>query len=179
MAFNLFGLLSEDKVLATRLLDPLLPRGAVDAAVRIEWAPPSAQHLADATSFDVAVRYTTRFGEPAIAGIETKLTASFSPKSYGLNDHHSETYRRVAQLSTVWRDPMEKRLVDPHWNQLWRNHLLVESIRHQEPGLLGCQVIVHHEQDKRCAAHVGRYEEFLADAEQSFRHYTLRELVAK
>ena len=75
--------------------------GAVDAAVCIEWAPPSAQHLADATSFDVAVRYTTRSGKRAIAGIETKLTEPFSSKSYGMNDHHTETYRRVAQRSDV------------------------------------------------------------------------------
>jgi len=179
MAFNLFGPLCDDSVLATRLLGPLLPGDAVDVAVCIEWAPPPAQHLEDATSFDVAVRYTTEYGERAIAGIETKLTEPFSPKSYGMNDSHTETYRGVARQSAVWRDPMEEGLADPRWNQIWRNHLLVESIRQHEQGSLGWQIVVHHEQDKRCALYVGEYKKFLADPDQSFRHFTLRDLVTK
>jgi hypothetical protein len=178
MAFNLFGPLCADRVLAARLLDPLLPGGVSDAAVFVEWAPePAVQYLADATSFDVAVRYKTRSGERAIAGIETKLTEPFSPKSYGLNDHRTATYRRIAGKSAVWSDPMDDRLTDRRWNQVWRNHLLVESIRQQEQGLRGCQVIVHHEEDHRCAKNVSQYRDFLVEPDQTFRCLTLGKLV--
>ncbi|MFO1135989.1 MAG: hypothetical protein U1E30_12495 [Rhodoblastus sp.] len=177
MAFNLFGPLCDDAVLAARLLDPLLPGGAQSAEVRIEWAPPRAEHLGDATSFDVEIRYRTRAGHQALAAIETKLTEPFSPQSYGLNDRRAEAYRRVARASSAWIDPMSEQLADRRWNQIWRNQLLVESIRLREPGLLGAQIVVHHEADEGCARNARQYAEFLTDPEMTFRRLTLRDVV--
>lgn len=177
MAFNLFGPLHHDPDLAAVLLDPLLPGGVTAASVHIEWAPPRAWHLDDATSFDVAIRYTTRDGQPALAGIETKLTEPFSQHTYGLDDEHTERYRHVARDSTVWRDPADAELTDKRWNQVWRNHLLVESIRQQEPGLLGCEVVVHHPLDDRCRTAVDGYVAHLADLDASFRAHTLDHIV--
>ena len=177
MAFNLFGPLHADPNLATLLLDPLLPGGVRAASVHIEWAPPSALHLGDATSFDTAVRYTTRDGHPALAAIETKLTEAFSQKRYGHDDHHADRYRAVARKSRVWRDPEDRALSDIRWNQIWRNHLLVESIRQHEPRLLGCEIVVHHPDDARCATAIAGYRELLQDADGIFGSLTLAEIV--
>lgn len=176
MAFNLFGPLHHDPDLAAVLLDPLLPGGARSAAVFVEWAPPRKLHLDDATSFDVAVRYTTRDGVPALAGIETKLTEPFSQKTYGLDDEHSERYRAVARRSKVWLDPHDAALTDKRWNQIWRNHLLVESIRQHEPGLLGNEIVVHHPLDTRCATNINSYRAFLSDP-ATLGAFTLEDIV--
>lgn len=177
MAFNLFGPLHADPNLAALLLDPLLPGGVRAASVHIEWAPPAKLHLADATSFDVAVRYTTRDGHPALAAIETKLTEAFSQKRYGHDDHRVDRYRAVAKNSRVWRDPTDPALTDIRWNQIWRNHLLVESIRQHEPGLLGCEMVVHHPDDDRCASVIDGYRSLLHDDEGAFGSLTLARIV--
>ena len=178
MAFNLFGPLQLDPDLAVHLLDPLLPGGVSAATVVVEWAPPKALHLNDATSFDIAVHYRTRGGESAVAGIETKLTEPFSQRTYGANDHHTETYRGVGRRSSVWIDPMADSLTDKRWNQLWRNHLLVESIRQFEPGVLGCEIVVHHPSDSRCTESIAGYAAHLVAPDQSLRALTLDTIVA-
>ena len=179
MAFNLFGPLRADPTLAAVLFGPLLPGGVTAASVHIEWAPPRALHLGDATSFDVAVRYTTRMGLPALAGVECKLTEPFSQTVYGErpDDPRTESYRAVARNSQVWLDPEEQLLTDRRWNQVWRNHLLIESIRQREPGLLGCEIIVHHPLDTRCATACADYSEFLANPDDTFRVLTLSRIV--
>ncbi|MCE9621863.1 MAG: hypothetical protein K8R99_05905 [Actinomycetia bacterium] len=177
MAFNLFSPLHHDPNLAAVLLDPLLPGGVREASVHIEWAPPKELHLNDATSFDVAVRYTTRDGHAAFAGIETKLTEPFSQRTYGLNDKRTKRYRGVASASSVWLDPTNESLAYKPWNQLWRNHLLVESIRQREPGLLGCEIVVHHPLDDRCAEAVRDYRDFLNDTAVTFDSFGLDQVV--
>lgn len=177
MAFNLFGPLHNDPELAATLLDPLLPGGVAVASVDVEWAPPRKSHLQDATSFDVAAHYTRADGQAAIAGIETKLTEPFSQKAYGLDDHHTDRYRQVARQSDVWRDPDDPDLTDKRWNQVWRNQLLVESMRQRQPELLGCEVVVHHPHDERCVNNVERYSELLNDASETLVRYSLDHIV--
>jgi len=178
MAFNLFGPLHDDPDLAALLLDPLLPGGVGTAEVDVEWAPPRKLHLDDATSFDVVVRYVRADGRRAIAGIETKLTEPFSQKVYGLDDRHAERYRDVARRSDVWLNPDDPELVDIRWNQVWRNQLLVESIRQNQPGLLGCEVVVHHPLDERCANNVDSYAGFLTDPDETLIRHPLDNIVA-
>ena len=178
MAFNLFGPLHDDADLARLLLDPLLPGGVTSASVNIEWAPAKNLHLRDATSFDVVAHYARNDGREAIAGIETKLTEPFSQKSYGLDDHHTDRYREVARRSDAWRDPDDRTLTDKRWNQVWRNQLLVESIRQRQPDLRGCEVVVHHPLDERCANNVDDYARFLTDPNETLRRYSLNHIVA-
>jgi len=177
MAFNLFGPLHHEPDLAALLLDPLLPGGVEQASVDVEWAPPKQFHLGDATSFDVVARYVRADGRRAIAGIETKLTEPFSQKVYGLDDHHTERYREVARLSDAWRDPDCVELTDERWNQVWRNQLLVESIRQREPDLLGCEVVVHHPLDERCASNVTEYSQFLNEPVETLVRHSLDQIV--
>lgn len=178
MAFNLFGPLHDDPDLAELLLNPLLPGGVATATVDIEWAPSKKLHLRDATSFDVVAHYVRADGRNAIAGIETKLTEPFSQRTYGRDDHRTDRYREVARRSDVWRDPDEPDLTHKRWNQVWRNQLLVESIRQRQPDLLGCEVVVHHPLDQRCANNVDAYSHFLNDPKETLRCYSLDHIVA-
>jgi hypothetical protein len=177
MAFNLFGPLRADPNVAAKLLDPILPGGVTAAQVQFEWAPDRESHLGDGTSMDVAIRYTTKEGKPALAGIETKLTEPFTRATFGCDDHRATAYRAVGSKSDVWIDPLHEGLSDAAWNQLWRNHLLVEAVRQNEPELLGCQVVVHHPDDARCKVSIAEYSKHLADAANSLRAITLRDIV--
>jgi PD-(D/E)XK nuclease superfamily len=178
MAFNLFAPLHDDPDLAARLLDPLLPGGVATASVDIEWAPSKKMYLRDATSFDVVARYVRADGQEAIAGIETKLTEPFSQKTYGKHDHRTDRYREVARESNAWRDPDDPDLTDKRWNQVWRNQLLVESVRQRQPGLLGCEIVVHHPLDERCANNVNDYARFLTDPAETLGRHSLDSIVA-
>lgn len=175
MAFNLFGPLHLDADLARTLLDPLLPGGVSSAKVDVEWAPDPATHLNDATSFDVVIRYATRRGQPAIAAVETKLTEPFSPKKY-----YTARYRETARKSSVWKNPDSPALAESAWNQIWRNHLLVERIRQQpgaDPDLLGYALVVHHPLDTRVAKAIAGYTELLNPPGESFLAIPLDQVV--
>jgi len=175
MAFNLFGPLHLDADLARVLLQPLLPHGVSEATVDIEWAPDRKTHLKDATSFDVVVHYKTADGKAAIAAIETKLTEPFSRKKYD-----TPRYREVAAKSSVWADPTSPELARVAWNQVWRNHLLVEAIRQQpeaDADLLGYAIVVHHPADERCIRATDGYRALLAPPPESFLVLTLTEIV--
>lgn len=176
MAFNLFGPLHLDRDLARTLLDPLLPGGVRSAAVDVEWAPDPKTHLEDGTSFDVVIRYETSDGALAIAAIETKLTEPFSHKRYD-----TPLYREVAAASEAWVDPADAALADPAWNQIWRNHLLVEKIR-QRPeapsGLQGCEIVVGHPLDRRCKRSCDGYVRFLAEPARVFRSLPIDQIVS-
>lgn len=98
--------------------------------VRIEWAPqPAREYLGDRTSFDAAVEYVTASGERGFLGVETKLTEPFSARAYDTG-----RYRELTELpGSPWPPRSWSRLADTRWNQLWRNHLLVEAVR-RHPG---------------------------------------------
>jgi hypothetical protein len=57
------------------------------------------------------------------------------------------------------------------------NQLLVESIRQHEPGLLGCEVVVHHPLDERCAKNVERYASFLNNPGETLVRHSLDHIV--
>ena len=162
MAFNLFGPLRDDPALAQRLLDPLLPGGVTEAAVRVEWTPDRTTHLDDRTSCDAVAHIRDRNGHPTIVAFETKLTEPFSQQHYD-----PPRYREVARRSEVWTDPEDLSLADTKWNQLWRNQLLVEAVRQQpdaDAGLRALSVVVHHPGDQRCRDSIDGYRRHLSPA---------------
>ena len=132
MCFNLFGPLVHDHTLATRVMRAALPGEVGEVTdVRIEYAPsPKGEYLNDRTSFDAFVSYVRPDGELAFLGIETKLTDTFSEHEYD-----GPTYRRFTECEpSLWRRDAWPYLASSRWNQLWRNHLLVESLcRHRTP----------------------------------------------
>ena len=105
------------------------------------------------------------------------MPSTFSQRTYGLDDTHTDRYRAVAAASQVWRDPAATELTDKRWNQIWRNHLLVESIRQHEPGLLGSEIVVHHPLDTRCASTIESYAQFLTRPADTFGSFTLGHIV--
>jgi PD-(D/E)XK nuclease superfamily len=178
MCFNLFGPLVADLDLATRCMRALLPN-EVDRVteVRIEFAPaPADEYLGDRTSFDAFVVYTRLDGTTAFLGIETKLTESFSPGEY-----QKQSYRRLTECDgSLWRPEAWATMSKSEWNQLWRNHLLVEAMcRHPRPqhGTRGRSVLIRHPGDSGVAVVVEQYRSFLAAPDDTFADWPLDRVV--
>lgn len=180
MAFNLFGPLCQDDMLAKTLLDPLLPGGVEKVKVQMEWAPtPKASYLNDATSFDVVAHYTTRAGESAVAGIEVKLSEPFSPKRYGYNDHHADRYLEFG-LDSIWKNSADPELSSSAVNQIWRTHLLAQSIQKKGDVKLAYAIVLHHSGDQMCDDAVRAYRDQLTDAgKDTLLHITIGDLTQK
>jgi hypothetical protein len=174
MCFNLFGPLVDDVSLATRCMRELL-FGEVGAVteVRIEYAPsPAGEYLGDHTSFDAFVAYTRPDGEPAFLGIETKLTEPFSPREY-----QKQTYRKLTECDgSLWRREAWATMSSSEWNQLWRNHLLVDALcRHPRArhGRRGRSVLVRHPGDPGVAAVAATYRSILVAPHDTFCDWPL------
>lgn len=167
MCFNLFGPLVADRDLAVRVVRALLDdEGIVTVtSVQIEWAPdPVREYLGDGTSFDALIAFERADGSRGFVGIETKLTEPFSQAEYALEPR----YRRVLESVDTWRHDRWKDFSDPRWNQLWRDHLLVEAVRihPQRPfGDQGRLLLVRHPGDATCANSVTEYIQTLASTQ--------------
>jgi len=98
---------------------------------KIEHKPPKKEkrkYLNDDTSFDTYIEYTSIDDRRCIIGIEMKYTEgcsfAYSTKSY-------EKYKKVTNDSGAYEkcfEDLEKNFKDKKYNQIWRNHLLGESI---------------------------------------------------
>lgn len=178
LAFNLFGPLTRDPALATRLLRALLP-AEVETVTRValEYAPqPRAEYLGDRTAFDAFVAYRRPHGSDAFLGIEVKLADTFSPTPYDTPRYRALTER----VGSPWKAEARPLLADGRWNQLWRDHLLVEALAthpRAPHGRRGSLLVVHHPEDREAAAAVERYATLLAEPSDGFRVLTLDRLV--
>lgn len=128
LCFNLFGALRKRPAAAARGLATVLDLDIDEILdVKIEWAPNPHAHLRDRTAFDAFIRYQTSEGCHAFLGIETKYTE---------NPFGEERIYTSSRYTAITRDPnsgfrygAESRLAEPPTNQLWRNALLVHSLR--------------------------------------------------
>lgn len=176
MCFNLFGMMKEDKDLATEFWKFHFPDIHKITDLKFEYAPePKWKYLDDKTAFDVYFEYINRNGEKGFIAIETKLTESFSPKVYD-----TAVYRKWTEMSDVpWRKESLQMLQRTEHNQLWRDHLLAVSILKQPDSEFKefKFLLVSHPQDNDCKSITNNYKNFLRPDYQSFFHIHLDELL--
>jgi hypothetical protein len=178
MCFNLFGMAAANLDLATRLFGALLPGEVAEVTdVRLEYAPrPAHQYLGDQTAFDAFVAYRRPDGSMAFLGIETKLTEPFSPRVYDRPSYRALTER----ADSIWRAEAWPQLADIRWNQLWRDHMLVDALRRHASaphGTSGRLVLIHHPLDDEASRIAARYREFLEHPDETFLAVPLDHLV--
>ena len=164
LCFNLFAPLKRNLDLATKLMQATFGAERVQRVtdVKIEYAPqPAFEYLGDRTAFDVFIEYVAPDDEPGFFGIEVKLTETFSAKRYD-----GARYRTlVARPGSPWRSEAGELLADERWNQLWRNHMLVDALRtHRTPihGRTGSLVVLRHPLDTECTTACATYRTMLA-----------------
>ena len=175
LCFNLFGYLRKRPVEAAQGLAAVLDIDIAEILdIVVEWAPDPAARLDDRTAFDAFVSYRTSDGRRAFLGIKTKYTEPFSRRRY-----ESERYNALTQDSGAGFKPgAEKILVKPPTNQLWRNALLVHSLRSTDEFDDGHVVVLSCEGDEDAKAAIDLLQNQLDDPLSLLRATTYECLMA-
>jgi len=133
--FNFFIPLSENKELFKNVFNDILSIdiNTIDL-IEIEYAPkPSIKYLNDATSFDAYIEYTTTDNTKGIIGIEVKYTerdytiGKDSKEKKDIDNSNSLYYQRTKECELFRQEDIPKLKTD-NFRQVWRNHILGESI---------------------------------------------------
>lgn len=134
--FNLFAPLKKDLNLAQRAFNQLLDNIEIKTItnIEIEYAPkPASQFLDDRTSFDAFVEFLTATDEKGFLGIEVKYTEheyKLKPKSTedaNINSP-SSIYNTLSKNQNLFITSALPLLKSDKLRQIWRNHLLGESM---------------------------------------------------
>ena len=133
--FNIFIPLNNDRKYAKEIFADILKMGITSIdKIKIEYAPkPKENYLNDGTSFDTYVEYTDAKGYKGIIGIEVKYTEkeyklrSESKEKNDICDNNSP-YFSVTQKCGLYKPMSINILTTDKYRQIWRNHLLGESI---------------------------------------------------
>jgi len=173
MCFNLFGPLKNDLEMASELLGTMLPVEKV-TNILFEFNPsPRKDYLDDRTAFDVFVEFLTTNGESAFVGIEVKLTEPFSQAKHKNPRYDYWTERG----NSPWKEDSRGLLIEKDMNQLWRNHLLVQSLQSVkcEKYAKGYFMTVYHKEDLECVQSLEKYFSFLKKGHNA-SHFSLDEI---
>ena len=133
--FNFFIPLDKDKLFCKNVFNEILSIEILSIdRVKIEYAPkPSIVHLNDATSFDAYIEYTTLDNTKGIIGIEVKYTereytiVENSKQWNDINNPNSLYFQRTKECGLFRQEDISKLKTD-NFRQVWRNHILGESI---------------------------------------------------
>lgn len=137
--YNLFIPLDQNKEYCKVVFKDLLG-GIIDRIllIDIEYAPqPRENYLDDFTAFDTYIEYRHVDGSKAILGIEVKYTEGSYPLKDGTTEHRRMTkefeqskYKDITGKSGKFqlKDEDFEQLKLDRYRQVWRNHILGESI---------------------------------------------------
>jgi len=133
--FNFFIPFNLNKTFCTNVLNEFF-NGSIQTIekIEIEYPPkPKEKYLNDATAFDVYIEYSRNDNSKGIIGIEVKYTE----KEYKLEGNSKQEreilektskYYKVSELSKLYKPGAIYVLPSDKFRQVWRNHLLGESI---------------------------------------------------
>lgn len=176
LCFNLFGELSLDLELATRVLRAMMPgRIARVTEIRFEHSPgrTDARFTSDRSAFDVFVAYESTSARRAFLGIEVKYHERLSEKAAKHRARYDELADRLGcfceDRSALKKKPLQ---------QIWRDHLLAGAVLGGGLGYEeGAFVFLYPSANDACARALAAYRAQLT-SEATFATWTLEDLVA-
>jgi len=136
--FNLFVPLKQNFEFCKKVFNQILGNEFIDKIekIEIEYAPKKTKekkYLNDRTSFDAYIEYTCTDNLKGIIGIEVKYTEKEyeleegSKQEKDINDKTGKYYS-VTNESGIYKPNVIEKLKTDLFRQIWRNHLLAESI---------------------------------------------------
>ena len=133
--FNIFIPLDKDKNYCKNVIADILKSNIISIdKIEIEYAPkPKEKYLNDGTSFDAYIEYTNFDGTKGMIGIEVKYTEreyklqANSKQEKDINDKNS-LYFSVTNNCGLYKANAIEVLPTDNFRQVWRNHILGESI---------------------------------------------------
>lgn len=135
--FNFFVPFNCDLNLAKNVFNEIIPNSNIAkiTKIKIEYAPEHPEkYLNDRTSFDAYIKYQNTENKSGVIGIEVKYTEQAYPlkeKSKEQEDiiNPKSKYYEVTEKSGLFVHGSEHHLIKNDYRQIWRNHLLGESIK--------------------------------------------------
>lgn len=134
--FNVFAPLKQNLNLAKSVFNQLINGIQIQSIeeIEIEYAPdPASEYLNDRTSFDTFIEFKTPYNESGFLGIEVKYTEHEYKLRQGSKedtDIHNpySVYNLISKENNLFIDNPIHQLKSDRLRQVWRNHLLGESM---------------------------------------------------
>lgn len=149
LCFNLFLPQKKNLLAATAVWKAIMPKSVrIVADVLLEHSPARGSRtmgIGDNSAFDAAVFYVHQDGQHGVVAVETKYTESFSSEKYKVTERQKKMALRKGLFTEYgWKDAQKMPT-----QQLWRTHLLAESMR--DRGYKHVTYLVLHAQgDQEC-----------------------------
>lgn len=170
LAFNFFGELKQDPVLARKLFSAFIPELSKVTNVFFEFAP-KEKFTGDNSAFDVAIEFE-RSGLKGILGLECKYTDSFSKKEYD-----RETYKSVFLKSGAFSKPYEK-YIESRFNQLFRGQLIAEALVQNEKYDVALTGLFCFHEDSEALETGRQFQSMLNDGNNIFKIITYSDFIS-
>lgn len=189
MAFNLFAEASVpgNEISRRQLAELFGVSSDPPSDIVFEWSPErrSEKYTNDRTAFDVALRMGDPSGPRNVVGLETKYHEhSFKEgksKPAGAQRHQDQTKFLVdkANSSGAFKPGWEESVLGTDLRQIWRDHLLALTMRDhpQEWTSSTRYVLVYPSRNGSFADAVGRYGALLESEDDSFKAFTIEEVL--
>lgn len=179
LCFNLFGEMKLDLSMASRFWSSLFPDlMAKVESIYFEHSPGRGDEafIADHTAFDVLIAGQDRKGQRSFIAIEVKYSESMNEPAATMRPR----YESVSTRSGLFKDPEHPALRSAPIQQLWREHMLSQTM--VDNGLYdsGLFLVVHPAKNEYCSAAVTSYKQHLNEPSGSnpaFAALTLEECV--
>lgn len=180
ICFNLFGLAKIDPEFAQRFMAALMPcHFAEVTGVYFEFSPGRgvSHYTADFTAFDLLITGNSPSGERTFVAVELKYAEAATDR---LPRRFSPRHEEIARQSGVVADPENPELYrNPH-QQLFREHMLAQSMIQQDEFDAGQFIVVAPAANEPLFAACKRYESLLGDPQPKavgFEHINLERVI--
>ncbi len=170
LCFNFFGELKYNLPLATLLLKQFYPDIVEVTSVLFEYAPNAAQNN-DNSAHDIAIEFTGPDNKKGLIGLECKYTEPFSPREYDKPE-----YGEIYEQSKAFTAPY-KECIKSHYNQLFRNQLIVESALINKRYDMVYAGLFCYEDDKNALTKGLAFQSMLKDGEKRFQIITFKDFI--
>ena len=184
LSFNLFGELSADLALATKVIaDMTAGRFEKVCEIEFEFSPGrrNVRYTGDASAYDVYVRCKTSVGSDGFLGIEVKYHENMKSQHRKEKDYYSKhggRYEQLAETMGCFRKEELVRVRGTRLQQLWRDHLLVGAQNLADGFADASFILLHPRGNRDCAKAAQEYKRCLSD-ERSFEVWTMEDFVAR
>lgn len=160
LCFNLFGELKLDQQKANQFFRHLFPDYVETVkGIYFEHSPGRGNpaFTDDNTAFDVFVICATPDGETGFIAIEVKYSESMTEPLASLRPRYDE----LSQLAGIYKEPASLALRGNPIQQLWREHMLSQSMITNGLYSSGRFLVIHPKQNHQCSAAVSAYQKHL------------------
>jgi hypothetical protein len=180
LCFNLFGSLKLNAPMGNQFFQRLFP-DFVQNVIGIYFEHSPGRHnpafTDDHTAFDIFVTCTTTSGEKGFLAIEVKYSESMNEPAASLRPR----YDQLSADCAVFKDPAASALRENPLQQLWREHMLCQSLIANGLYNHGRFIVIYPEQNNNCDAAINAYRTHLIDGAPSatgFEAITLESCLA-